>query len=92
MRIEMTPQEKAQALISKFSNLINFDFVSDRQWHSPIDEERNRRVKKDAIRCALATVEEIILANPHSNPFNTDVYSTMDYWLQVQEEIKNYKP
>ena len=43
-------------------------------------------------RLALICVQMIILANPHSNPFNTDVYSTMDYWLQVQKEIKNYNP
>lgn len=40
---------------------------------------------------ALMCVQRIILANPHSNPFNTDVHSTMDYWLQVQEEIKKFK-
>jgi hypothetical protein len=40
--------------------------------------------KKSALKC----VQRIVLANPHSNPFNTDVYSTMDYWLKVQEEIK----
>jgi hypothetical protein len=39
-------------------------------------------------KCALICVEQIILANPHSNPFNTDVYPTMDYWLEVKEEIK----
>ena len=39
---------------------------------------------KDAIKC----VDEIILANPHSNPFNTDVYSTMDYWQDVKEELE----
>ena len=30
--------------------------------------------------CALIAVDEIMKANPHSNPFNTDVYSTMDFW------------
>lgn len=38
---------------------------------------------------ALITVEEIILANPHSNPFNTDTYSTMSYWQEVKQEIIN---
>ena len=38
--------------------------------------------------CALAAVDEIILSNPHSNPFNTDVYSTMGYWLDVKNEIE----
>lgn len=44
-----------------------------------------------AKQCAVICVQRIILANPHSNPFNTDVHSTMDYWLQVQEEIKKFK-
>lgn len=34
----------------------------------------------------------IILSNPHSNPFNTNpVTSTMDFWTEVQEKIKNYE-
>lgn len=37
---------------------------------------------------ALIAVDEIICANPHSNPFNTDVYSTMSYWQEVKREIK----
>lgn len=40
-----------------------------------------------ARQCALVAVDEIIKANPHSNPFNTDVFSTMDYWIEVKEEI-----
>ena len=43
----------------------------------------------EAKQCALIAVNEIILSNPHSNPFNTDVYSTMYYWLQVKTEIGN---
>lgn len=42
----------------------------------------------DAIQCALITVQYIINANPHSNPFNTDVYSTMDFWLEVKQELE----
>ena len=40
-------------------------------------------------RCALIAVNEIIKANPHSNPFNTDVSSTMAYWNAVRKEIEN---
>ncbi len=39
-------------------------------------------------KLALIMVNEIILANPHSNPLNTDVYSTMDYWQEVKQEIE----
>jgi hypothetical protein len=42
-------------------------------------------------KCALIAVDEVISANPHSNPFNTDVYSTMDYWQEVKKEIENFK-
>ena len=41
-----------------------------------------------ANQCAFIAVIEIINSNPHSNPFNTDVYSTMDYWIDVKNEIK----
>jgi hypothetical protein len=43
---------------------------------------------EDAKKCAIIAVQEIILSNPHSNPFNTDVYSTMSYWQEVQNEIE----
>jgi len=41
-----------------------------------------------AKKCALIAVDEIIRANPHSNPFNTNIYSTMDYWQEVKQEIE----
>ena len=47
---------------------------------------------KQCKECALVAVENIILANPHSNPFNTDVYSTMEYWQEVKKEIQEYTP
>lgn len=45
--------------------------------------------KSKAKQCALIAVNEIIKANPHSNPFNTDVSSTMAYWNAVRKEIEN---
>lgn len=41
-----------------------------------------------AKQSALIAVQEIINSNPHSNLFNTDVYSTMSYWLEVKQEIE----
>ena len=38
--------------------------------------------------CALIAVDEIINSNPHSNPFNTEVSSTMDFWLEVKNELE----
>jgi hypothetical protein len=42
-----------------------------------------------AKQCAIIAVENIINANPHSNPLNTIVHSTMQYWLDVKIEIQN---
>jgi hypothetical protein len=42
----------------------------------------------DAKQCALIAVNYIITSNPHSNPFNTSVTSTMDYFQEVKEEIE----
>jgi len=44
--------------------------------------------RNEGIACALTAVDEIIRANPHSNPFNTDIYSTMNFWQEVRNEIK----
>lgn len=70
----MTAKEKAKKLLEKFEQLLN---NNDRYW------------KSEAHDCALIAVDEIIKANPHSNPFNTDVCSTMNYWQEVKREIKN---
>ena len=39
-------------------------------------------------QCALIAVDEIINSNPHSNPFNTNVFSTMEFWQEVKIEIE----
>ena len=41
-----------------------------------------------AKQCTLIAVTEIINSNPHSNPFNTDIHSTMQYWIEVKNEIE----
>ena len=71
----MTPKEKAKELYCKYADALN---IRDLQTTA----------NPFAKQCALIAVNEIILSNPHSNPFNTDVYSTMDYWLQVKTEIE----
>lgn len=68
----MTPKEKAKELVGKF--YINI----------PLRDCDNRRPHK----YALIAVNYIITSNPHSNPFNTEVYSTMDYWQEVKQEIE----
>jgi len=41
-----------------------------------------------AIKHALIAVDMIINSNPHSNPFNTTIHSTMEYWQEVKREIE----
>lgn len=71
----MTPKEKAIELWVKYFQLnYDWDGVTKDQW---------------AKEGALIAVDEIINANPHSNPLNTDVYSTMNWWQEVKQEIEN---
>jgi hypothetical protein len=42
----------------------------------------------EAKQCALIAVREIINANPHSNPLNTEVESTMLFWNEVLTQIE----
>jgi hypothetical protein len=78
----MTPQEKAKELVDKmgFSTMHTIDNTSGQSTAI----YKNQYAKQ----CALIAVQEIILSNPHSNPFNTDVYSTMSYWQEVKTEIE----
>lgn len=41
-----------------------------------------------AKQCALIAVDNIIASNPHSNPLNTELHSTMQYWMEVKKEIE----
>jgi len=70
----MTPKEKAEELVDKFR------FVSYGKYSIP--------TKNKAKQCALIAVAEIISSNPHSNPLNTNVESTMEYWQKVKQEIQ----
>ena len=71
----MTPKEKANRLVDSFREYVK-DFG---------DHELSTKQSK---QCALIAVSEIINSNPHSNPLNTDVYSTMDYWMEVKKIIE----
>ena len=67
----MTPKEEAKELVHRF--LLNKTHSLDN-----IDEAK---------QCALICVGKIINSNPHYNPLNTNVYSTMSYWQEVKLEI-----
>ena len=70
----MTPKEKAKDLVDKF------DYA--------ISTGNDLLQKRGSRQCALIAVEEIINSNPHSNPLNTSVYSTMQFWKEVKHEIE----
>jgi hypothetical protein len=72
----MKPKEKAEELIDFFTAYKSTKYTG---FTLPMPIPKS---------FALRTVNEIIYANPHSNPFNTDVHSTMDYWLEVRKEIE----
>jgi hypothetical protein len=72
----MKPKEKAKELVEKYEKYLFDKFTTDEDW-----------VK--CVQCALIAVQEIINANPHSNPFTTEIYSTMLFWQEVKNEINN---
>ena len=74
----MTPKEQAKELFDKYCYAIKTE-VTDSGYFTNIIYAK---------QCALIAVNYIIPANPHSNPFNTEVYSTLGYWLKVKEEIE----
>jgi hypothetical protein len=77
----MTPKEKAVELVNKYRTYIR---IADKYDYNVSEDEIH--ISK---QCALTSVNDIINANPHSNPLNTDVYSTMSYWQEVKQEIEN---
>ena len=70
----MTPKEKANEIFSKMYNEVYDSYGTE--------------IGFIAKQCALIAVNEIINSNPHSNPLNTEVYSTMEWWQEVKQEIK----
>lgn len=70
----MTPKEKAIALVNRYYLLFS-------------EQLENSISYSEAKECALVAVSEIINANPHSNPMNTNSESCMSYWLDVKNEI-----
>ena len=69
----MTPQDKAWELVQKYIKYQHY--LENDAWNQSKE-------------CALIAVNEIISANPHSNPLNTDVYSTMNYWQEVKKQLE----
>jgi len=85
-QIKMNAKEKAEQMVKKFSVLLNYDFVTDLRWHDPNSEDRNRRVKKDAKKFALAALDLIIEQN---NVWIMQTgKGTNNYWNEVKKEIE----
>lgn len=74
----MTPKEKAEQLVNKF--ILHTERYIDGWIESDLQAAKV---------CALIVVNEILMANPHSNPFYPDVQSTMGFWNGVRAEIEN---
>lgn len=70
----MTPKEKAKELFEKMYYKIQPDELGKDQ--------------ESAKQCALIAVNLVISSNPHSNPFNTAIHSTIKYWGEVKQEIE----
>jgi len=75
----MNPTEKAVQLFNTY-------YVSILGINNDLSEEVIISIL--AKKQALIAVTEIINSNPYSNPFYTDVYSTMNYWIEVKNEIE----
>lgn len=72
----MTTRQQAEQIYGHFYNVL----VIDLEHHA-----LPKIAKKVSLRC----VDHIIAANPHSNPLNTEVSSTMDYWIEVRDILRD---
>jgi hypothetical protein len=82
----MTPKQTAQTLVDEY---LNASF-NCKDCDMPFcDVPCTMLNLSEAKECALIAVDNIISANPHSNPLNSDVHSTMNYWFEVKQEIEN---
>jgi hypothetical protein len=81
----MKPKEKAEELVDRFINLIQYDFISDLHWYDTRNNKYNDYVKKDAKKCALIIVDEILKDREIIDGMRVINDS---YWLQVKQEIE----
>jgi|688.fasta_scaffold668648_2 hypothetical protein len=86
----MTPKEQAQEIIAKYENIQWDDNISVGDFGR--EDFLNSIPTQQAIQCALIAVQYIINSNPHSNPLNTNIHSTMEYWHEVKQAMKDMTP
>ena len=82
----MTPKEKAEAMVLKYSILLKYDFISDERWHNINDADYHRKVKKDAVKCAIASIDDIIEQN--SIWIMQTGKGTNNFFNEVKKELK----
>ena len=89
---DLTAKEKAKELVEKFIHAAGSTCDHDVYCGLPECQWYGRLVCcvdiMKAKQCALIAVQNIICANPHSNPLNTNQYSTMKWWQEVKSEIE----
>lgn len=80
-------QQQALAIVLSFFLIIAPEAAHGRmKWHM----QAGHHFFTDAKKCAITSVKRIILANPMSNPLNTEpVVSTAEYWRRVLTIIEN---
>lgn len=76
----MTPKQKAKELIENYKYRL-LPFITFQTQLTEAD------LFNKCKQCALIAVDNIIASNPHSNPLNTELHSTMQYWMEVKQEI-----
>lgn len=74
----MTSKEKANQLITEYKMIL---MDSDSECGNEI------LCTILATKCARLAVRHILSGNPHSNPFNTELNSTFDWWFEVYNEL-----
>jgi len=79
--IETTPAEMAKRILNDFHIL----FLKE---GGEITGEILLTNHSLALKAAIRSVKLVISANPHSNPLNTDVQSTMKWWEEVLSELE----
>lgn len=75
----MNPEEKAHEIFNRYNKNCLQILVG------MVNREKRKLIIKS---CAITCVQEIILANPHGNPLNSNAETTMEYWSEVEKEIR----
>ena len=73
----MTPKEKAQELVQRFTKIESFH-IHERVIFMPLPEAK---------QCALIAVDEI-LSELTEIPYGLEYLNRLNYWLDVKQEIE----